>query len=565
MSDQAALRVVTPPHAKENHSSADWLPSSTPIVVGKDVLELVSTSMYVDAMTIYREYTQNAADAIDEAREKGLLSNNARGRVEITIDPAARLIRIRDNGTGIAWPEFVERLSNLGSSAKRGTAARGFRGVGRLAGLGYCQELVFRSRVEGESHVSELRWDCRALKTALRATQNSQPIAALIQGIVSVRRVKAESQPRRFFEVELAGVVRHRNDRLLSPIAVGEYLAQVAPVPFSPGFTFGEEIVAALQPHVRLGDLDIRINESEQPVFRPHTNRVEIGDGQFDKVKGLEIRELPEVNGGIGAIAWILHHGYVGAIPSKALVKGIRFRVGNMQVGDNNLLEELFPEPRFNGWSIGEVHMLDSKVVPNGRRDNFEQSVHFDNLVNQLTPSAREIARRCRYSSIGRKWVREFELHKDTALSHAKACARGGLSRAAKRSHSDVVAKSLRAIKKVIATRHIDDDTRAELSTKAVDLEIRVIKMLGVPAAEKDPLDGFKPQVRAAYQNIISMIYDLASNSAAAASLVEKILDRLEGEAKPTRTKPAQIATTVGRIAQLRGKSKRASSRRRRR
>lgn len=562
MSDQAVLRVVTPSHTKENNSSADWLPSSTPIVIGKDVLELVSTSMYVDAMTIYREYTQNAADAIDEARDKGLLSDNARGRVEITIDPTARVIRIRDNGTGIGWPEFVERLSNLGSSAKRGTAARGFRGVGRLAGLGYCQELFFRSRAEGDSHVSELRWDCRALKTALRAAHNTQPIAALIQDIMSVRRVKAEREHKRFFEVELAGVVRHRNDRLLSPVAVGEYLAQVAPVPFSPDFTFGEEIVAALQPHVRLGDLAIRINESEQPVFRPHRNRVEIGDGQFDKVKGLEIRELQEVNGSVGAIVWILHHGYVGAIPSKALVKGIRFRAGNLQIGDNNLLEQLFPEPRFNGWSIGEVHMLDSKVVPNGRRDNFEQSVHFDNIINQLTPSAREIARRCRYSSIGRKWVREFELHKDRALSHAKACARGGLSRAAKRSHSDAVAKSLKAIQKVIATRHIDDETRAELSVSAADLEVRVIRLLGVPAEEKDPLDGFKPQVRAAYQNVISMIYDLASNSAAAASLVEKILDRLEADSQPTKRNAGQSTTTANRSVRHRGQSRRAPPRR---
>lgn len=32
------------------------------IVVGKDILELVSSAMYVDPLTIYREYIQNAAD-----------------------------------------------------------------------------------------------------------------------------------------------------------------------------------------------------------------------------------------------------------------------------------------------------------------------------------------------------------------------------------------------------------------------------------------------------------------------------------------------------------------------
>jgi len=552
MSEQAALRVVSASRAKGGDSLADWGRSAVPVVVGKDVLELLSTSMYVDAMTIYREYVQNAADAIDDARDQGLLSDGVTGRVEISIDTSARLVRIQDNGTGIVWPEFAERLSSLGSSAKRGTLARGFRGVGRLAGLGYCQELTFRSRVDGDSHVSELRWDCRALKTALRSARDSQPIAALIQNIVSVRRVAAERQPKRFFEVELRGVVRHRNDRLLSPVAVAEYLAQVAPVPFSPEFAFGEEIVAALRPYVRLGDLEIRINGAEQPLFRPHRNHVEVGEGQFDKVADLEIRELTGLDGSTGAIAWVLHHGYFGALPAKALVKGIRLRAGNMQVGDNNLLEELFPEPRFNGWAIGEIHVIDSKVIPNGRRDQFEQSVHYDNLINQITPSAREIARRCRQSSIGRKWIREFELHKDAALAHAKACARGGLSRAAKRSHSDAVAKALKAIKKVIATRHIGDDTRAELSAQFDALEARVTKLLGVPASERDPLEGFKPQARGAYEQVISMIYDFASNAAAAASLVDKILARLgessQPQAKVRRSSgPAKQASASGR------------------
>jgi histidine kinase/DNA gyrase B/HSP90-like ATPase len=536
MSDQAVLRAVPTPRTKERLSQSDWSPSSVPVVVGKDILELLSTSMYVDPMTIYREYTQNAADAIDEAREQGSLSAAARGQVDIAIDTNARTIRIRDNGTGIASPKFVERLSNLGSSVKRGTAARGFRGVGRLAGLGYCQELTFRSRVEDEPLVSELRWDCRTLKTALRSARHGQPLAALIREMVSVRRASAESQPKRFFEVELRGVIRHRNDRLLSPVAVGEYLAQVAPVPFSPEFAFGPEITAALRSHLRLGELDIRVNGAGQPIYRPHRNRIEFAERPFDKVMELEFRELASLDGGVAAIAWILHHGYVGAIPTKALVKGIRFRTGNMQVGDNGLLEELFPEPRFNGWAIGEVHVLDAKVIPNGRRDHFEQSVHFDNLLNQLTPSARDIARRCRQSSIGRKWLREFEIHKHAALEHAKACARGGLARVARQAHSQLVTRSIKAMRKVVSTRHISDDVRSEMTSQAATVEARVTRLLGAEAKERDPLTAFKPQVRSAYQHVISLIYDCASNSAAAAALVDRILARLADQPSSSKS-----------------------------
>jgi hypothetical protein len=44
-------------------------------------------------------------------------------------------------------------------------------------------------------------------------------------------------------------------------------------------------------------------------------------------------------------------------------------RCGNIQVGDDRMFEELFPEARFNGWSVGELHVIDPRIIPNGRRD----------------------------------------------------------------------------------------------------------------------------------------------------------------------------------------------------
>ena len=109
-------------------------------------------------------------------------------------------------------------------SMKRGTSARGFRGVGRLAGLGYAQELVFRSRTKGEQLVSEMRWDCRELRAKLRSAQSDNRLAELVSGIVSVSRIAAGDYPERFFEVELSGIVRLRSDKLMSPTAIGDYL-----------------------------------------------------------------------------------------------------------------------------------------------------------------------------------------------------------------------------------------------------------------------------------------------------------------------------------------------------
>src|SRR5205823_8116155 len=81
------------------------------VVVGKDVLELLSSAMYVDPLTIYREYIQNASDAIDEAEREGLYSDGARPRISIWINPRERAIKIIDNGAGVSANVFARRLT----------------------------------------------------------------------------------------------------------------------------------------------------------------------------------------------------------------------------------------------------------------------------------------------------------------------------------------------------------------------------------------------------------------------------------------------------------------------
>ena len=55
----------------------------TEVFIGKDVLELLSSSMYVNPLSIFREYIQNSTDGIDDAVSAGLLSNTDDGRINI--------------------------------------------------------------------------------------------------------------------------------------------------------------------------------------------------------------------------------------------------------------------------------------------------------------------------------------------------------------------------------------------------------------------------------------------------------------------------------------------------
>lgn len=500
-----------------------WGPLSESIVIGKDILELLSSSMYVDPMTIYREYVQNAADAIDEARAQGLLT----GRIDVTIDPASRTVTITDNGTGLPHDDFVARLTAFGASTKRGRGARGFRGVGRLAGVGYCQEVVFRSRTDGESRVSELRWDCKKLKHLLRTTDASVDLSAAVSQIVTIRRTDARDLPQRFFAVELHGIVRHRNDHLLSPSAIADYLSQVAPVPLHPEFPFASAILSHLQDRVRLGNIDVYVDGMPRPLSRPHATGLDLGPGVRDPFTDIELLTVPGVDGGTAALGWIVHHGYIGALPPRSPVRGLRVRSGNIQVGDDRLFEDLFPEPRFNAWSVGEVHVVDQRIMPNGRRDHFEQNVHFHNLLTHLVLPARDIARRCRTSSVHRKWVRDFELREHALRDRVGIIKQGAVGRTERHRLGEEIRETLVALDQIVNRGALPIDTAQDLRKRLEKVQRESNHILQSPAMPS-ALMALPGPKRRAYEHVIGLIYECSPNQAAAKLLVDRILARLK-------------------------------------
>jgi molecular chaperone HtpG len=501
----------------------DASPTAYSVRVGKDLLELVSSAMYVEPLTAYREYLQNAADSIDEARRNGLLGHDEIGRVEIFLDQGARTVRIRDNGAAIPRADVADRMLALGGSNKRGTDARGFRGVGRLAALGYAQYLTFRSRAQGESLVMEITWDGRRLRTAL-ADAGSGDLAAVVAAVVSIQAVPATlEQPARFFEVEIGRIVRQRGDRLLDPSAVEAYIAQVAPVPFSSEFRYAAAISEAIRAGGLLGELEVTI-DGGAPITRPHRDRISFGASSTE-ISEVALIELPGADGGLAAVGWFAHHDYMGAIPAAALVKGVRVRVGNIQVGDETILEQIFPEARFNSWTVGEVHIFDRRIVPNGRRDEFEANAHHANLVNQLSPIGREVARRCRTSSARRSKLKEFEFAQKDALDRLAVINQGAMSAGATAAEMSRVCHALAKMRKVIGADFLEEGLKTEMLSAVAQLETALDQVGdGTPA---DPLDMIAPNERDAYRQVFNLIYECSANRIVAKSLVDKIIQRL--------------------------------------
>lgn len=226
------------------------------------------------------------------------------------------------------------------------------------------------------------------------------------------------------------------------------------------------------------------------------------------------------------AIGWVLHHGYSGAIPQSNLVKGFRLRVGDIQVGDYSLLEDLFTEPEFNGWSVAEVHVLDSRIVPNGRRDHFEQNTHYNNLLNQIAPYARDISKRCRMSSIQRKYLRDFEMHHEVATEKIDIITQGTLPPSPRKELARSAERAIASMEKIARMDGLDIGADEHLAPRVKAIKDRLNQAMGTPS-DRSPLADLPPTKRKMYEHLISLIYECSMNRVAAKSLVDRIIDRV--------------------------------------
>lgn len=379
------------------------------VVIGKDVLELFAGAMYADPLSIFREYIQNAADSIDDARKHGLEAN-AQADVSIVFDHAERTVRIRDFGAGLSNAQFVSRLTAIGASKKRGTSARGFRGIGRLSGLGYCQELVFRSRAKGDKRVMEMRWDGRVLRERLREASFAGTLGDLIREVAVVTEVQAAEYPHHFFEVELRKILRVRNDVLLNEDVVRGYLSEVAPVPFDPDFRFGQEIATFLEEKGMPAPIRITLSDNLGLIYHRARNHYPVSPKVLAGFDGVSLVECRNTEGDLLAYGWTLDHAYSGAIARSLRLGGVRLRHKNVQVGDSDTLAPVFPETRFAQWAVGDIHVAHPRIVPNGRRDDFEHTPAHAQLVDELRVVARGITQTIRARSDQRTKLRKVQL-----------------------------------------------------------------------------------------------------------------------------------------------------------
>jgi molecular chaperone HtpG len=353
-----------------------------------NILENLTTGMYHDSKVIYREYIQNACDSTDAAVSQGVLKSTKDGIIEIWIDNDNRTALIEDNGTGIPAEDFAEMLTTIGGSQKQFDTNKGFRGMGRLCGLGYCTTLLFTSSAKGEAIESVLTCDAvrmRAMINEHNAHTKDYTAIEVLEATTTISTHEIDDADSHYFRVELIGISDSNHD-LLDKKQVEDYLTFVAPVPYRNAFQTQR---LSIYEHAR--QLGVTIDEYNvkfdgEPIYKDYKPTVLTSKGE-DTITGVDFYDFKDDNGKL--IAWL----WFGITKFQAVLmkdvckaRGIRLRKENIQIGDEDALQKLFKEDRGQHYFVGEVFAVDRELIPNSQRDYFNENdarTNFEGLLRR--------------------------------------------------------------------------------------------------------------------------------------------------------------------------------------
>ena len=366
-------------------------------IFGVHILESLTLGMYQDSRTIFREYIQNACDSIDDAVMSDLIEPDE-CIIDIKIDTERRNITITDNAMGIKATEFQRVMGNIADSDKRIGEDRGFRGIGRLCGLAYCEKVIFTAKYHGEGIISRLVCNAGILRSLLDDRNSGVNRYTASEVLYEVNEFFADSTDEtesHYFKVELINI-NPENTSLLDYEKVKNYLSLTAPLPYSLTFQpFSSDICKyAIKINHSIDEYNIFLNDDQ--LFKEYTTGFKTGRGNskgYDEIFDIKFEEFRDINNNLIAWLWFGISKFKGAIEEKCLMRGIRMRKGNIQIGDENTLRRFFTESRGNSYFIGELFCISNELIPNSQRDYFSETPLRVELEKQIRNYFRELTK----------------------------------------------------------------------------------------------------------------------------------------------------------------------------
>ncbi len=367
------------------------------IKVGLRLLETLTSALYDDPIILFREYVQNSVDAYNKTISTSSDKEFDEFHVAIDIDRDGKSITIRDNGYGIDNSQFDEIMTSIGASDKRQSNNQiGFRGIGRLSAMPFCEKLIFTNKCENSNKIQVFQWQGNKFQQLLNQESEIELNQAMSEITDNYEKDYEDAISDHFFKVEIINY----NIEIVELVKQDDLkyrLSMMLPLRYDPKFEQQKDILEYYKQFMgySLDRYAFTVKLDGEEMYKPYneTNILESGINFWDlRYRSKEKNGIPDKIG----ILWFTFNRKVTANPVNEPY-GILVRSKNMLMGDNNSLADALFRSKSDEYVAtfreltqtlqgvyGEMLIDSPRLNDNARRDWFkidDSSIELRNII----------------------------------------------------------------------------------------------------------------------------------------------------------------------------------------
>lgn len=358
--------------------------------IGAEIISILTKGMYLDPKDALREYIQNGIDA--EAKD-------------ITVKIRQDIVVIQDNGFGMD-KTTMRKSVRVGISDKNPKLKVGFMGIGIYSSFHLCDQLHIYSKTKNENP-NKMVFDFSGMRNQLekqrelRFSDNLKKddiiaLQDLMENNIEIYELLDSDFPKVGTRIEMINLEPTFFKTISQFNEISTYLEQVIPLPFSPKFKHGKEISSYIENICKdkkinhsFINLSLQINNETKTLYRPYTDELFDNSTSLDP-EFITIGTQSEFYG----IAWGCLNSTKNSIKSSTL-RGFILKKNGFSIGNRNDLLPYFGRQVYFNRYVGEIIVLNQKLLPNASRSEFEYSpirITFQNRLREVAEKFNKIA-----------------------------------------------------------------------------------------------------------------------------------------------------------------------------
>lgn len=355
------------------------------IRMGLRLLETLTSALYDDPIILFREYVQNSVDAYNLSIENDPTKAFDEFSVSISVDHELSSITIEDNGYGVPEEDFYQKMTDIGLSDKTASPDQiGFRGIGRLSAMPFCDKLTFINKPMGLNKCLVFTWDGSRFHELLRQDSELE-LNSTIDNLITQKEENYNGNIKDHFFRVIIEKYNKEISELVSQEDFKDRLKMLLPLKYDPEFTYQNSIRKKYSEYMNepLDKFSFIVKLNGEILYKPYKDYHILESGIYywelkyrSSKKGIPGEKI--------GLLWFTFKRKMEANP-KDEPYGILLRSKNMLMGNNNALADAIVRSKSDEYVTtyreltqtlrgvyGEMLIHSPRLKDNARRDWFK-------------------------------------------------------------------------------------------------------------------------------------------------------------------------------------------------